>query len=545
MRYIYLRFLILVLCLPLVGQAVAQISMGGEPWSAVTQLKSAADLPLIDLSFPKDINTMVNPELLAQQVPYSVAIGHDVDIDVCTQGRWEIIPGKGKICRLRVRSASASGIHLFFEEYALPEDAELFVYNIGMSRILGAYTAANNHPSGKFAIQPLPGDEVFIEYFEPFGVAFSPALRISNVGHNFRSNILYDASGFGDSERCNKDINCSQAEDWQTDKRAVCKILYKKSNGNWYICSGALINNTRNDGSPYFLTANHCVSSSVEAESMILYFNYESPTCNGPDGDDTQTVSGTSILATTYRLDFSLLELSEEPPHSYQPYYAGWDVREEPADKVVSIHHPQGDVKKFSQHNKSVVTGDFTYLYDYDDSTHWYLDDWSLGITEGGSSGSPLFNSDHRIVGDLTGGSVVSNCTSSDAYYAKISRSWADYPNNTSQLKYWLDPDSTGLLYIDGYDPLVSTVTQEMIEPLDFEIYPNPARDRIVICPGNLNIKHYSVEVLELSGKVLYQRVIENEGEKVSIPLYSSWKGLYLFRLIHEDVFLTKKLIIH
>ncbi len=349
MRYIYLRFLILVLCLPLVGQAVAQISMGGEPWSAVNQLKSATDLPLIDQSFSKDINTMVNPELLAQQVPYSVA---------------------------------------------------------------------NNHPSGKLAIQPLPGDEIFLEYFEPFSVAFSPALRISNVGHNFRSNILNDASGFGDSERCNKDINCSQAEDWQTDKRAVCKILYKKSNGNWYICSGALINNTRNDGSPFFLTANHCVSSSAEAESMILYFNYESPTCNGPDGDETQTVSGTSSLATTYRLDFSLVELSEEPPDSYQPYYA-------------------------------------------------------------------------------------------------------------------------------GHDPLVSTVTQEMIEPLDFEIYPNPARDRVDICPGNLNIKHYSVEVLELSGKVLYQRVIKNEGKEVSIPLNSSWNGLYLFRLIHENVFLTKKLIIH
>lgn len=545
MRYADLRFLIFILCLFWKTQAAAQLSLGGVPLSVGTHLKSAADLPLIDLSFPKDKNTLVNTEQLSQQVPYLVALGHEVDIDVCAQGRWEIIPDKGKICRLRVRSASASAIHLFFEEYSLPEQAKLFIYNTDMSQILGAYTAANNHPSGKLAIQPLPGDEIFIEYFEPFGVDFSPALKISNVGHNFRNDILYDASGFGDSERCNKDINCSQAADWQLEKRAVCKILYKKTNGKWYICSGALINNTRNDGSPYFLTANHCVSSSTEAESMILYFNYESPTCNGPDGDDTQTVSGTSILATTYRLDFSLVELSEEPPDSYQPYYAGWDVREEAADKVVSIHHPQGDVKKFSQYNKSVVTGDFTYLYDYDDNTHWYLDDWSLGITEGGSSGSPLFNSDHRIVGDLTGGSSISNCTSSDAYYAKISHSWADYPGATTQLKYWLDPDSTGQLYIDGYDPLVSAVTHEMSDPMECVIYPNPARDKVFICPPKPNLGHYSVEVIDLSGKVLYQRVFENEGKEVSISLSPSWKGIYLLRLFDEDVFLSKKLIIH
>ncbi len=544
MRYADLWFLMLILCLTLVGQASGQISKGGEPWSGTSQLKSAENLPLIELPFPEDIDLMADAENLSRQAPYAVAIGHEVDINVTEQGRWETIPGKGRICRLRIRSADATAIHLFFEEYALPEGAELFIYNTGMSRVLGAYTSSNNKPSGKLTIQPVPGDEVTIEYFEPEEAAFSPTLRISNVGHNYRENILHDAPGYGDSERCNKDINCSQAAEWQTEKRAVCKILYKKSSGNWFICTGALINTTRNDGSPYFLTANHCVSSSTEAESMILYFNYESPTCNGPDGDDTQTLSGSSILATTYRLDFSLVELSETPPLSYLPYYAGWDASEEPSDMVVSIHHPKGDVKKFSQYNKSVVTGDFTYLYDYDDSTHWYLDDWSLGITEGGSSGSPLFNSDHRIVGDLTGGSAVSNCTSSDAYYAKIYHSWADYPNSTTQLKYWLDPDSTGQIFIDGYDPLVSSINANATDPIHFEIFPNPARDKVFISTVNPSLKRYSVEILELSGKVLYRRVIENEGKAVSIPLSSRWNGFYLLRLIHEDVSQTEKLII-
>ena len=545
MRNYTFRFLTLILCLSFVFQAFTQLYKGGEPWSKNNHLKSAADLPMINLPFPEVTDLNGDSNQLEWQAPYPVAIGQVVDIDVTREGLWETIPGKGRICRIRIRSADATAIHLFFEEYALPEGAELFIYNTGMSRVLGAYTSSNNKPSGKLAIQPVPGDEVTIEYFEPQEAAFFPALKISNVGHNFRENILHDAPGYGDSERCNKDINCSQAADWQTEKRSVCKILYKKSSGNWFICTGALINTTRNDGSPYLLTANHCVSSSTEAESMILYFNYESPTCNGPDGDDTQTLSGSSILATTYRLDFSLVELSETPPLSYLPYYAGWDASEEPSDMVVSIHHPKGDVKKFSQYNKSVVTADFTYLYDYDDSTHWYIDDWSLGITEGGSSGSPLFNSDHRIVGDLTGGSVVSNCTSSDAYYAKISDSWADYPNSTTQLKYWLDPDSTGQIFIDGYDPLVSLINANATDPIRFKIFPNPARDRVYITPADPNLTRYTVEILDLSGKVLHRVAVGIEGGPVSIPLSAGWTGIYLLRVIHGNATRTDKLIIH
>jgi len=96
------------------------------------------------------------------------------------------------------------------------------------------------------------------------------------------------------------------------------------------------------------------------------------------------------------------------------------------------------------------VAGDFIYLYDYNDSTHWYIENWNNGITQGGFSGSPQYNQDHRIVGILTGGSTVANCTSADAYFAKISHCWADYSNKRIQLKYWLDPDTTGITFLDG-----------------------------------------------------------------------------------------------
>ena len=537
--------LVLYLVLVLVSTTFSQISHGGKPRSISHLLKSEAALPVINLSFAEDFEMATAVEQIEQQGPYAVALGHPVDIKVNRDGQWESVPGEGRICRLRIRSTGASALHLFFEEFVLPDGAELFIYNRGMQRILGAFTSATNKPSGKLALQPVPGDEVTIEYFEPLHAAFSPALRISNVGHNFREGILQEVAGYGDSERCNRDINCSQAADWQTEKRAVCKILFKKSSGNWFICTGALINTTSNDGRPYFLTANHCIPSNTEAESMVLYFNYESPTCNGPDGDNSQTISGTSILATTYRLDFSLVELSEAPPDSYYPYYAGWDISEEAAEKVVSIHHPQGDVKKFSQYNKMVETGDFTYLYDYDDNTHWYIDDWSLGITEGGSSGSPLFNQDHRIVGDLTGGSSVSNCTSSDAYYAKISHSWDDYPNASTQLKYWLDPDSTGQTFMDGYDPLVSTSTIDKIYHKPFEVYPNPANNQVYIRSNHSLLSSWTIEILDLSGKSLFKQEVNPGQGQIRINLHPDWEGIYLISHTTGETKHIEKLIIY
>lgn len=162
---------------------------------------------------------------------------------------------------------------------------------------------------------------------------------------------------------------------------------------------GALINTARYDGTPCFLTDNHCVPSSTKAESIIPYFNYESPTCKGEEGPKDQTVSGARIVATTYHLDFSLIELGEEPTPSYVPCYSGWDARDVPPASVVGIHHPEGDMKKISSYSRSPVTGDFTYLYDFDDNTHRYIPKWSTGITGAGSSGSPLFNEKKQIGG--------------------------------------------------------------------------------------------------------------------------------------------------
>jgi hypothetical protein len=77
---------------------------------------------------------------------------------------------------------------------------------------------------------------------------------------------------------------------------------------------------------------------------------------------------------------------------------------------------------------------------------------WELGTTELGSSGAPLFNEEHRIIGTLTGGRSTCGYTKDD-YFTKFGVSWETYTDSSNQLKYWLDSAQTGQLFLNGYDP--------------------------------------------------------------------------------------------
>ena len=525
----------------------SQISSGGSPVSFSEHVKSAVEIPAYRLP-AVDNDALIkedNENGLAYQCESRIAMGFDVDISPDKNGIWEKLPDGGMLWRIRILSKGAKAIHILFDQYLLPEGSELFLYNRDRSQILGAFGWENNPSSGILAVSPIRGDEIIIEYFEPVDVSFSGILHIGSIGHNYKDNRLTGTDGFGDSEVCNKDVNCKEAVDWQLQKRSVCMIYFQKSNGNYYQCSGALINNAKNNGIPYLLTANHCFPTYYEAQTAVYYFNYESPVCNGPDGDLSQTISGSVIKATTYQLDFCLVELNSSPPLSYKPYYSGWDITAQAPKKSACIHHPVGDVKKIAFYNATAETGDFIYEFDFDDSTHWYIVDWSYGITQGGSSGSPLYNQDHRIVGDLTGGSTIANCTSADAYFAKINHSWADYTSLARlNLKAWLDPDNTGVTIMDGYEPS-STGVEEMDDRSGFiEIYPNPS-DGII----NLEFKHQlnseaSMKIMDMSGRILYSTTILPIERVKRLDLSGYPSGVYLIEVRSASSLTVQKLIL-
>ena len=150
-----------------------------------------------------------------------------VDIDVKESARVDSID-IGLLYRLAIHSDNAKSINLIFDNYELPHGAKLYLYSFDKQYVLGAFTSNNNKQSKKLPTLPVKGDEIIIEYFEPFFPDCKSQLVIGKVNHDFLG-INYVEKVLDDSIQrslCEVDVNCSPEGDlWQTEKRAVCKML--------------------------------------------------------------------------------------------------------------------------------------------------------------------------------------------------------------------------------------------------------------------------------------------------------------------------------
>ncbi|MBM4170185.1 MAG: S1 family peptidase [Ignavibacteria bacterium] len=360
--------------------------------------------------------------------------------------------------RLKIRSPGAYSINLIYDIFSLPDWATLYLYNEDKSYVIGAFTSDNNQQHGQFATQPVPGNAITLEYHEPANVRGLGRINISKVIHAYRptfnkrawqtgapDNLLGKVLDFGDSGPCNINVRCPEWASWDQQIRFVAMII---TSSGTRLCSGALINNSRQDLTPFFLTANHCLKGNPD--TWIIMFNYESRGCANINGPTNQTISGTMTVANNSASDFALLSLSQRPPGSYRTYYAGWSRPNTPAQSSVGIHHPRGDIKKISHDYDPVVSSDYEpdpYLLD----SHWKVRDWDQGTTEPSSSGSPLFDQNRRIVGQLYGGSAACGNDLPD-YYGKFSMSWDYGSTYSTRLRDWLDPINSGSSTLDGME---------------------------------------------------------------------------------------------
>ena len=476
MRYTLISFSILVFFLFSGLSSFAQISHGGYPYFKTTasQMKFETVLMPVEKMHKLKSERAVETSSRLKHAKYA----HEFIVNKTSDnsGIWTVLPNGQRVWNLAITSPGAYSLSIVFDKFRLPKGGKLFVYNYTNDRVLGAYTKKNNKNSGRFAIEPLAGEDLIIEYIEPINPEYKAELRLGKIYHDFKNifGILDSKSSQvkSTSGSCNVNINCPEGLNWQVEKRAVCHITY-----GGFIASGTLINNSKKDGRPYILTAHHVIHEESLAQEAIFYFNYEAETCEGTTGTKSQSISGSNLRATTNHLDFTLLEMSSIPPSIYQPYYAGWDRSGSITNQTVCIHHPNGDVKKISMDQDPPETDTYTDSdFTFDTNTHWRISNWELGTTEGGSSGSPLFDTQHRLIGDLTGGDA--NCFNSvNDYFAKFSASWDTYPAKENQLKYWLDSDNTGVLVLDGYNPSIQMDKDIACVESDVEVFFNFGMD--------------------------------------------------------------------
>ena len=417
--------------LTILSFAITQVSIKSTPKSVINNLESNMPKMLMPEIDHQSFLLEDEIEQLDKSIPYRFGATFEVNYNLNNSGQWIEI-NEGRVWRLSIKSENAYSINLIYDKFILPDGAEMFVYDENMTTILGAFTSSNNKEYQTFSTAPTKGNTTIIEYFEPYDVDFNGEISISSVIHAYRDIFFNETRGYGDSGSCNNNVNCSEFSDWSDEVRSVAMIL---TSGGSRLCTGSLINNVRQDLTPYFLTANHCLGGD---QNWIFMFNYESPVCTNQNGPTNMTVQGSTRLVNSSTSDVALLRLNEIPPADYEVHYAGWDATGLTPSTPVGIHHPSGDIKKIS----------FDYNNASNAGNYWDVNQWEDGTTEPGSSGSPLFDGNtQRIIGQLYGGTASCTSITYDTY-GKVSTSWS------LGLSDYLDPDNTGTNFIDGIDAI-------------------------------------------------------------------------------------------
>jgi lysyl endopeptidase len=519
-------------------QAKAQLSEGGIPKSFNLKFKlSQNDIPVQKME-AIDREALLKEDAAEKDVmkPYRFAKTFPVNFSTKNSGKWDTLEDGSRLWRLGVESTNAFSINIIFDQYKLPEGAKVFLYNVEKDNVLGGFNSDNNSEYESLAVYPVYGDKIYIELFVPKEVLFEPELRVGRVGHDYTGTFGRPANGNNKkSGACNIDVNCAEGDDWKDEKKAVCRILLESG----FYCSATLLNNIKKDGKPYILTANHCVEDNPNTKNIIFDFNYEKTTCNGNTNTERVTISGCILKATINKLDFALYEMKDRLPKSYNAYYAGWDATGKKPTKVTGIHHPGGDFKKIcvSQKPISVAT------YDYDNNSHWEIPSWDKGVTEPGSSGSAIFDQNSRVVGDLTGGDSSCEDINGNDLYARFSNSWKDYPKSNEQLKFWLDPDNTGALTLDGaYITTLGVANNDKDVNLSASVSPNPFNDVLNITLNDSNFDNPpTVYVYNTTGLLVEKKILNSNENKLDLKTLSS--GIYFVHINDKNKSFFTKII--
>lgn len=413
---------------------------------------------------------------------YRFGEGKDVNITLENSGVWEVKENGDRVWRLKIHQPGALAQTFIFSTFYLYGNTTIDVYDRQGRKVHRTYTKDDVLESGEQNLALCEGDIALLELIEPAGTKASE-LEMNMLMYIYRSygGLGYTEKVYGDpygnySDGCQVNVNCSEGAQWQDEKRGVARIV-AISGYSYGLCTGSLINNTAQDCKPYFLTAMHCIVGASNFNNWRFYFNFEAPACDDPSNSQVvknQYITGAVKLAGSEDViednnithitesDFALLRLNESNEtntitklKSFNAYWNGWDANNTPAPSGVSIHHPSGDIKKISTFTQPLTSANYSGSTP---NTHWRVY-WSLtanghGVTEGGSSGSPIFtynNGNSRIVGKLSGGTSYCNQTNGYDLYGKLSYSWTSAGNtNAMRLKPWLDPGNTGVMVLNG-----------------------------------------------------------------------------------------------
>ena len=440
-------FILAILCAQLSYAQLDNITLSSEQYNNTSTVSYG----------PFDNAQLIQDELTKRNngaAPH-FAIPVNVEITTKTHGTWETVNGFD-VWRLKIHSPNAKSLNFGFSKFHLPENGVLRFYEGQTLSNKRIFTSKDNETHNQLWTPCFYSDEVVIELIVPQDKNDDLELQLSKVNHDF----VGFKNPAGGSGACNVDVMCNAEEGYPMieDYRDAARSVGLMSLNGVAFCSGFLINNTANDCTPYFITARHCGVNSGNAPSLVVYWNYENSFCravgsaqNAAPGNGDQSVFNTGAIwrAAFAGSDMTLIEFDDPIAEEAEAYFAGWNRGNVVPTKGVAVHHPNAQEKRISFENNSLQRTGYLSTNSNSNGDHLRVVDWDLGTTEGGSSGSPLFDQNQRVVGQLHGGSAGCGNDLSD-WYGRIYNSWTGGLTSSSRLSDWLDPINSGQMTLDG-----------------------------------------------------------------------------------------------
>jgi len=229
-----------------------------------------------------------------KDAPWRFGVEHEVFWNMQNSGNWSEESGF-RVWRLGVRAEGATSLSFYLSRFVVPKGGELFVWDEERTHFLGSFTHENVKEWEGLALSLMEGDSVVLEYREPLSIPATGEIEVGQVVQGYRSLLRREAellaenasSGpFGNSGACNINVNCPEGADWQVEKQSVALIV----NGGFATCTGSLVNNTANDGTPYFLTANHCLGTPTRGRITSITRAAHAPEAPAPPTTAFQAV---------------------------------------------------------------------------------------------------------------------------------------------------------------------------------------------------------------------------------------------------------------
>ena len=465
------------------------LSLGLASVSSTFAANGAARLALPELDMAKI--SAEDSAVFAKNRPLRFAIGRDVNYAPGKQGGWIDAADGSSTWEMQIDAPGAVHLNFGFSRFHLPSSAKLVIRSADLKSQLGPYSESDNQATGQLWTALLAGKSAFLELTVDTAQRNRVDVLLSRVGQGYR--------GFGSAPKqcksgaCNTDVACLAASDpWNEPRRAVAAITV----GGTDTCTGSLVNNTRGDRRLLFATAAHCEITGGNVASVLAYFNYESPICRTPGSaasgvalpKPNSTLRGLAFLAATNnpfegttpgdtRSDWTLIELAPDANQAnLNLFWAGWDRQPPPttcsaptsatstAGLCASIHHPSVDEKRISFVESAMNLDDIAGAF----GVHWEAP-WdptppllanivnpptSLppSITEPGSSGSPLYNAQRRLIGVLSGGPSSCGATGGALrdQYGGLFHAWDGLGTANTRMRDYLDPLGDNPQSIDG-----------------------------------------------------------------------------------------------